>query len=77
MVSSKVAKVLVDYRKDTSDVVKADQIAKAVKHVIEGSSEVKTKVKAMSEIGRKALVEGGSSFVAFETLVSVLSRNKA
>ena len=66
-----------DYRKDTSDVWKADKIAKAVKDVIEGSSEVKSKVKAMSEIERKALLEGESSFVAFETLVSVLSGNKA
>ncbi|KAG6771003.1 hypothetical protein POTOM_022346 [Populus tomentosa] len=39
--------------------------------------EVKSKVKAMSEIERKALLEGESSFVAFETLVSVLSANKA
>ncbi|XP_011008641.1 PREDICTED: putative UDP-glucose flavonoid 3-O-glucosyltransferase 3 [Populus euphratica] len=60
-----------------SDVVKADKIAKAVKDLIEGSSEVKSRVKAMSEIGRKALLESGSSFVAFETLVSVLSGNKA
>ncbi|KAG6768922.1 hypothetical protein POTOM_024534 [Populus tomentosa] len=43
----------------------------------EGSSEVKSKVKAMSEIERKALLEGESSFVAFETLVSLLSGNKA
>nr|TKS05677.1 hypothetical protein D5086_0000130680 [Populus alba] len=57
--------------------LKADKIAKAVKDVIEGSSEVKSKVKAMSEIERKALLEGESSFVAFETLVSVLSANKA
>ncbi|KAJ6912256.1 hypothetical protein NC651_014828 [Populus alba x Populus x berolinensis] len=56
---------------------KADKIAKAVKDVIEGSSEVKSKVKAMSEIERKALLEGESSFVAFEILGSVLSGNKA
>jgi hypothetical protein len=66
-----------DYRKDGGEVVKADQVAKAVKDVIEGASDVKSKVKAMSETGRKALLEGGSSYVAFETLVGVLSGNKA
>ncbi|KAJ6304481.1 hypothetical protein OIU77_018196 [Salix suchowensis] len=53
------------------------KVAKAVTDVIEGGGEVKSKVKAMSETGRKALLKGGSSYVAFETLVGVLSGNKA
>nr|QXO36869.1 UGT71L3 [Salix purpurea] len=69
--------IKMDYRKDGGEVVMADKVAKAVTDVIEGGGEVKSKVKAMSETGRKALLKGGSSYAAFETLVGVLSGNKA
>ncbi|KAK7834982.1 udp-glycosyltransferase 71k2 [Quercus suber] len=43
------------------DLVMADEIERAVRHVMD-DSEVRKKVKEMGEIARKALMDGGSSF---------------
>ncbi|OMO84296.1 UDP-glucuronosyl/UDP-glucosyltransferase [Corchorus capsularis] len=51
-----------DYWRGQSEDVKADEIEKAVGLVMDGGSEVRKKVKEMSEMARKAIVEGGSSF---------------
>jgi hypothetical protein len=50
-------------RKDDGDhIVSADEIAKAVRCVMDGDSEIINKMKEMSKIGRKSTLEGGSSF---------------
>nr|POE60393.1 udp-glycosyltransferase 71k2 [Quercus suber] len=49
-----------DY-KSGGDLVMADEIERAVRHVMD-DSEVRKKVKEMGEIARKALMDGGSSF---------------
>ncbi|KAK9998390.1 hypothetical protein SO802_017993 [Lithocarpus litseifolius] len=49
-----------DY-KNGGDLVMADEIERAVRHVMD-DNEVRKKVKEMGEIARKALMDGGSSF---------------
>ncbi|KAM4095397.1 hypothetical protein ACJW30_08G026800 [Castanea mollissima] len=49
-----------DY-KSGGDLVMADEIERAVRHVMD-DSEVRKKAKEMREIARKALIDGGSSF---------------
>ncbi|CAK7345130.1 unnamed protein product [Dovyalis caffra] len=58
-----------DYRMRSNDIVLADKIAESVKCVMEEDSEIRTKVNAMSEISRKAVMDGGSSFAAFGDLI--------
>ncbi|GMN23791.1 hypothetical protein TIFTF001_000266 [Ficus carica] len=52
-----------DYR-DGRGLVMADEIETAVRRLMEGDSELRKKVKEMSEMARKAVAEGGSSFTA-------------
>ncbi|KAI4308611.1 hypothetical protein L6164_031667 [Bauhinia variegata] len=51
-----------DSRRDRGDIVKGDEIAKAVKCLMEEDSEVRKRVKEMSLKSRKALIAGGSSY---------------
>ncbi|XVF46723.1 hypothetical protein PTKIN_Ptkin03bG0051100 [Pterospermum kingtungense] len=64
-----------DYRRGTSDVVMADEIEKAVRLVMDGGSEVRKKVKEMSEMAGKAVEEGGSSFSSTGRLIEDMIRN--
>ncbi|KAK4277682.1 hypothetical protein QN277_015642 [Acacia crassicarpa] len=59
--------ICLDYRMEfgnvsRSGVVSAERIEKAIKQVMERESEVRKKVKEMSEISKRALMEGGSSY---------------
>ncbi|CAK7354666.1 unnamed protein product [Dovyalis caffra] len=66
-----------DFRKDSpTDFVKAEDITKAVKYVMEEGSEYRNRAEAASEMGRRALLEGGSSDVAFGRLIEQWLRNK-
>ncbi|KAI9194358.1 hypothetical protein LWI28_005338 [Acer negundo] len=53
------------------DLVMADEIARAVKCVMDGDSEVRKQVKEMAEIGRKSLMDGGSSFVSIGKFIDL------
>ncbi|XP_054795317.1 anthocyanidin 3-O-glucosyltransferase 2-like [Prosopis cineraria] len=58
--------MLLDYRNGFGNVTKsglitAERIEKGIKEVMKKESEVRKKVKQMSEISKRALVEGGSS----------------
>ncbi|XVF46713.1 hypothetical protein PTKIN_Ptkin03bG0050100 [Pterospermum kingtungense] len=64
-----------DYRRGTSDVVMADEIEKTVGLVMDGGSEVRKKVKEMSEMARKAVEEGGSSFNSIGRLIEDMIGN--
>ncbi|KAJ4826695.1 hypothetical protein Tsubulata_030024, partial [Turnera subulata] len=67
-----------DYRKETGDLVEAGEIGKAVRCMMEdGGNHARNKVKAISDLARKALLEGGSSFVATGKLVDILLANKS
>ncbi|XVE79419.1 hypothetical protein DITRI_Ditri14bG0057000 [Diplodiscus trichospermus] len=64
-----------DYRKGTSDLVMADEIEKAVRQVMDRSSEVRKKVKEMAGMARKAIVNGGSSFISIGRLIEDMIGN--
>ncbi|EXC01454.1 UDP-glycosyltransferase 71C3 [Morus notabilis] len=57
-----------DFR--NGDLVMADEIETAVTRLMEGDSELRKKVKEMSEMARKAVAEGGSSFTAVGKFVN-------
>ncbi|XP_059450371.1 anthocyanidin 3-O-glucosyltransferase 2-like [Corylus avellana] len=64
-----------DYRRG-GEVVAAEEIEKAVKCLMDGESEVRKRVKEMSEKSRKAVVNGGSSFASIGRLIeSMLGNN--
>lgn len=50
-----------DYRMG-GDLVMANEIEKAVRSLMDGESRIRKKVEEMAEIGRKSLMDGGSSF---------------
>ncbi|MBA0735602.1 hypothetical protein Gogos_019437, partial [Gossypium gossypioides] len=64
-----------NYRKDSDEVVMVDEIEKAVGMVMDGGSEVRKKVKEMSEIARKSVMEGGSSFNSIGKLIEDMIGN--
>ncbi|PON49399.1 UDP-glucuronosyl/UDP-glucosyltransferase [Trema orientale] len=59
-----------DYRNHGNHLVLAEEIEAAVKHLMEGDSEVRRKVKEMSGMARKAVADGGSSFAAVGQLIN-------
>ncbi|KAK8598594.1 hypothetical protein V6N13_094559 [Hibiscus sabdariffa] len=61
--------IRLDYRKDSDELVMADEIEKAVGKVMDGESEVRKKVKEMAEMTRKCIMEGGSSFNSIGRLI--------
>jgi hydrogenase maturation factor HypE len=63
-----------DYRVG-GDLVTADEIAKSVICVMQSDSEVRKKVKEMSEKGRKAVMDGGSSFTSITQLIQDITGN--
>ncbi|KAJ0027406.1 hypothetical protein Pint_36690 [Pistacia integerrima] len=67
----------VDYRIMNKAVVVADEIARAIKCVMESDNEVRKKVKEKSEKSRLAVMEGGSSYAAFGDLIDDILRNIA
>ncbi|XVE59396.1 hypothetical protein DITRI_Ditri05aG0043300 [Diplodiscus trichospermus] len=65
-----------DYRR-TSAIVMADEIEKAVRLVMDGGSNVRKKVKEMAEMGRKAVMKGGSSFNSIGRLIEDIIGSKS
>ncbi|KAK4856185.1 hypothetical protein QYF36_014953 [Acer negundo] len=63
----------VEIRLDSKDgdLVMAEEIARAVRCVMDGNSEVRKKVKEMSEISRKSLMDGGSSFISIRKFIDL------
>ncbi|KAJ6304485.1 hypothetical protein OIU77_018199 [Salix suchowensis] len=49
--------------------VKAEEITKAVKSMMEQGGELRNKAKEISEMAKKAVIEGGSAYVAFGDLI--------
>ncbi|KAL9373409.1 hypothetical protein Peur_033029 [Populus x canadensis] len=73
------AEIKMDYRKDfraeNEVIVSADIIKKGIMSVMEQDSEVRKKVKAMSEMGKKALLDGGSSHSILGRLIEDMMNN--
>ncbi|CAK7345074.1 unnamed protein product [Dovyalis caffra] len=66
-----------DFRRDCpTDFVKAEDITKAVKTMMEQGGELREKAKATSEMAQKALVEGGSSYVVVGNLIDQWLENQ-
>ncbi|KAJ6332377.1 hypothetical protein OIU76_010710 [Salix suchowensis] len=53
-----------------TDIVRAEDITKAVKTMMEQGGEFRNKAKAISEMAQKAVAEGGSSYVALGNLIN-------
>jgi hypothetical protein len=64
-----------DFYGDTEIIVSSDDILKAIKSVMEEDSEVRKKVKEMSRISEKTLVDGGSSFSSLGRLIEDMTEN--
>ncbi|KAM5548486.1 hypothetical protein ABKV19_000079 [Rosa sericea] len=59
----------IGYRKDNEVIVKAAEIERGIKEVLERDSEVRKRVKDMSEKSKKAIMEGGSSYSSLERFI--------
>ncbi|KAG2715932.1 hypothetical protein I3760_03G102000 [Carya illinoinensis] len=64
-----------DYRVGSGELVMAEEIEKAVKSLMEADSEVRKRVKEMSEKSREAVIEGGSSYASLGRLTEVMMAN--
>ncbi|KAK1587144.1 hypothetical protein Q3G72_010056 [Acer saccharum] len=60
-----------DSRMNNGDLVTADEISRAVGSVMVTDSEIRMKVKEISEIGRKSLMDGGSSFISMGQFIDL------
>ena len=56
-------------------VTSAEEIEKAVKCVMDGESEMRKRVKEMSEKSKNAMVNGGSSFASLGRLIETMLEN--
>lgn len=68
--------IRLDYRNGKNDLVCGEEVAKGVRSLMElsdnGEEMIREKVKKMSELSKKAVMENGSSFVALAQLVDQL-----
>ncbi|KAF5480442.1 hypothetical protein F2P56_001191 [Juglans regia] len=65
----------IDYRLGSSMLVMAEEIEKAVRCLMEADSEVRKRVKEMSEKSREAVIEGGSSYASLGRLIEAIMAN--
>ncbi|XVE78445.1 hypothetical protein DITRI_Ditri13aG0145700 [Diplodiscus trichospermus] len=67
----------IDYKLSEGDLVMGNEIEKAIKYLMEGdSSEVRVKVKKMSQLSKQAVRDSnGSSFIAFARLIKFIIDN--
>ncbi|KAI3827416.1 hypothetical protein L1987_01489 [Smallanthus sonchifolius] len=63
------------YRSSGSELVMADQIERAVDSLMDDANPVRERVKDISEKGRNAVINGGSSFATLEKLVQDMLQN--
>ncbi|CAK7345148.1 unnamed protein product [Dovyalis caffra] len=74
--------IKIDYRNDffldgSKVIVSSDEIKKRVKFAMEQDSEIRNKVKEMSQLSRKALLANGSSYSALDLLIEDMMKNIA
>ncbi|XP_028791162.1 anthocyanidin 3-O-glucosyltransferase 2-like [Neltuma alba] len=68
--------ICLDYRRGWSSVVSAGRIEKGIKEVMQKESEVRKKVKLMSEMSKRALMEGGSSYSCLGRFIDDVLNNR-
>ncbi|KAG8650258.1 anthocyanidin 3-O-glucosyltransferase 1-like [Manihot esculenta] len=61
--------IKMDYRNDSGEIVKCDQIERGIRCLMKHDSDRRKKVKEMSEKSRRALMEGGSSYCWLDNLI--------
>ncbi|KAG5396806.1 hypothetical protein IGI04_018620 [Brassica rapa subsp. trilocularis] len=61
-----------DYVLADGEIVKADEIARAVRSLMEGENVPRRKLKEIAEAAKEAMMDGGSSFVAIERFIDEL-----
>ena len=61
-----------DYRRG-SDLVMEEEIEKGLKQLMDRDNAVHKKVKQMKEMARKAILNGGSSFISVGELIDVMT----
>jgi UDP:flavonoid glycosyltransferase YjiC (YdhE family) len=54
--------VSMDYRKNSEVIVNAEEIQRGIRQVMDHDSDTRKRVKEMSEMSKKALMDGGSSY---------------
>ncbi|KAK4855226.1 hypothetical protein QYF36_005266 [Acer negundo] len=57
--------------KDNGGLVAAEEVARALRHVMDGDNEIRKKAMEMAEISKKSLMEGGSSFVSLGKFIDL------
>ncbi|KAL5581597.1 hypothetical protein UlMin_014039 [Ulmus minor] len=67
--------ITIDYKKDANVVVIAQEIKSGIKSVMESNSEIRRKVKQMSDKSRKALIDGGSSYSTLNRFINDVIEN--
>lgn len=67
--------ITMDYRKDNPVIVRAEDIERGIRCAMEHDSEVRMKVKEMSERSRKVLMDGGSSLSSLNRLIEDVIHN--
>ncbi|CAK7345158.1 unnamed protein product [Dovyalis caffra] len=64
-----------DFIEDNEIIVEADDIIKGIRRLMKHDSDIRTKVKEMSEISKKALMDGGSSYCSLNGLIAEMIDN--
>nr|WIW42698.1 UDP-glycosyltransferase [Nicotiana tabacum] len=72
--------IKMDYRKDMKVmgkevIVKAEEIEKAIREIMDSESEIRVKVKEMKEKSRAAQMEGGSSYTSIGGFIQIIMEN--
>lgn len=61
-----------DYVLANGEIVKADEIARAVRSLMDGEDVPRRKLKEIAEAAKEAVMDGGSSFVAIDRFIDEL-----
>ncbi|GAB4852347.1 hypothetical protein Ancab_016540 [Ancistrocladus abbreviatus] len=63
------------YRPDKGDLVVADELERALKSLMDEDNQARKRVNEMSEMSRRAVMEGGSSFKSLDCLIDDMLKN--
>ena len=67
-----------DYRmQNAKNLVMAEEIEKAIRCLMDSENPIRGRVKEMKEMSRKAIQNGGSSFISVGRLIEDIHINKA
>ncbi|OAY44945.1 anthocyanidin 3-O-glucosyltransferase 1-like [Manihot esculenta] len=67
--------IKIDYRNDSGEIVKCNEIERGIGCLMEHDSNIRKKVKEMSEKSKRALMDGGSSYFYLGDLIKEIMDN--